>query len=148
MSEESGERGVRVLVIDEDQDDYIVARDLLSQAVDGHYETVWAATAETGERLLMESRFDVALVDSRLGSTDGLTFIRNGAPRHPSVSFIMLTGQSNYEMDVEAMSAGAMDYLVKESLSAALLDRAIRYSLRGKRLEGQLRSERNSCRSC
>jgi len=143
MSEVSGEHAVRVLIVDDDEEDFIIARDLLGMSSGGNYETVWAATADEGMRLLVETTFDVALIDFQLGGTDGLTFVREAARKHPSVSFIMLTGQSNYEMDMEAMSAGATDYLVKGSFSAELIDRAIRYSLRGKRLEGQLRSERN-----
>ncbi len=143
MSEVSGEYAVRVLIVDDDEEDFIITRDLLGMSSGGNYETVWAATADEGMRLLIETTFDVALIDFQLGATDGLTFVREAARKHPSVSFIMLTGRSNYEMDMEAMSAGATDYLVKGSFSAELIDRAIRYSLRGKRLEGQLRSERN-----
>jgi two-component system cell cycle sensor histidine kinase/response regulator CckA len=56
---------------------------------------------------------------------------------------ILLTGQGDHEIDLEAMKAGAADYLIKGQLSANTLERAIRYAIEGKRAEERLRRDRD-----
>ena len=56
---------------------------------------------------------------------------------------ILLTGQGDHEVDVEAMKAGAADYLVKGQLNADTLERAIRYAIEGAQAEENLRRERD-----
>jgi len=59
--------------------------------------------------------------------------------RDSAVPVIFLTGHADYGVDVEAMRAGASDYLVKGQISADLLERSIRYAIERRRLEHQLR---------
>src|ERR1035441_7924449 len=56
---------------------------------------------------------------------------------------ILLTGQGDQEVDMQAMKAGAADYLVKGQLNADILDRAIRYAIKGKHAEENLRRDRD-----
>ncbi len=55
---------------------------------------------------------------------------------------IMLTGQADHEIDLQAMQAGAADYLVKDELDAYRLERSIRYALERQRLLNALDHER------
>jgi len=52
---------------------------------------------------------------------------------------ILLTGQSDHEVDIEAMQAGAADYLVKGQIDPTLLERSIRYSIERKQTEADLK---------
>ena len=56
---------------------------------------------------------------------------------------ILLTGQGDHEIDIEAMKAGAADYLIKSQLNSDILERAIRYAIEGKRTQEHLRRERD-----
>jgi PAS domain S-box-containing protein len=83
------------------------------------------------------------LLDYRLGQRDGLELLRESAGKGCDVPVIVLTGQGDYRIDVEAMRSGAADYLIKDSITSDLLERAIRYSIERKRTESALRKARD-----
>ena len=56
------------------------------------------------------------LIDYRLGQHTGLELVRDGFARRPFAPVIMLTGQADYEIDLEATALGVTDYLVKQEL--------------------------------
>jgi two-component system, cell cycle sensor histidine kinase and response regulator CckA len=137
-------RRVRVLLIDDDEDDYIITRDLLDDLqIAGNngrfhdeigFELDWVDNYEDGLNTIKLGQHDVYLVDYRLGEVDGLTLLREGI-QLTNAPFILLTGQGDREIDVEAMRAGAADYLVKGSMDATLLERSIRYAVERKNAE-------------
>lgn len=127
----------RVLIVDDDEDDAVLARSLLRESEQPTYESVWAPTYEEGIARLTSERFDACLVDYRLGARDGIQFIEEAASRAALVPFILLTGEGSREVDLAAMRAGASDFLQKAQLTASLLDRAIRYAVQQKRVEDQ-----------
>ncbi len=143
MSVSESEIPIRVLLVEDDEDDFVVTSELLHDAKTGLYDITWASSAEMGREMLRDGQFDVAIVDYRLGAIDGVAFVREAAETYPAIPFIMLTGQDNYQLDMEALAAGATDYFVKGSFTSETIDRAVRYGWRGKRLETQLRRERN-----
>ena len=73
--------------------------------------------------------YDVCLIDYRLGKWTGLDLLREAVGGGVRVPFIMLTGLDNREIDVEAMQAGAADYLAKDDISAPVLKRSVRLAL-------------------
>ena len=81
---------------------------------------------------------DVYLFDYHLGHADGLQLLREALARGCKAPIILLTGNDNWETDVEAMKAGAADYLVKGHLDARLLERSIRYALERTRAQAEL----------
>ncbi len=58
----------------------------------------------------------------------------------------MLTGQGDYEVDLEAMKAGAADFIAKKEMTGSLLDRSIRYALEQRRIMENLRASEGRCR--
>ncbi len=112
--------------MDDDEDDYVLIRELLSEMeglalewVDGHEEALKA---------LSQGSYDVCLVDYRLGPSNGLQLMRDAARRGHKAPMILLTGSGDREIDLEAMRAGASDYLIKGEIDAPTLERAIRYA--------------------
>jgi diguanylate cyclase (GGDEF)-like protein/PAS domain S-box-containing protein len=132
-------RAVRILLVEDDEDDYILTRDLLADSRRTQFTLDWIATYEDAMRAMQRDAHDLYLVDFRLGDRDGLQFLREakawGCPR----PIILLTGQSDTDIDVAAMKAGAADYLVKGQVDSKLLERAIRYSLEQSRTLDALR---------
>ncbi|SDD88010.1 EAL domain-containing protein [Aquimonas voraii] len=120
---------IRVLLIDDDEDDVYLARAMFDEVVDFRAEVVAAGSLEQGFRLLGESRFDICLVDYRIGPDSGIAFIEQVARSDSRVPVILLTGQGSREVDLRAMEAGAADYLVKGGLDAERLGRTVRYAL-------------------
>ena len=121
---------IRVLLIDDDEDDYIITRDLLLDVREIQYKLDWVQTYEEGLETIRKESHDVYLIDYRLGEKDGLQLMEKAIAGGVRKPFIMLTGQGNRELDIQAMRSGAADYLVKDKLNTETLERSIRYSLR------------------
>jgi len=120
---------LRVLLIEDDEDDYIITRDLLTQASPVTTELLWRDTVSGGMAALREHTVDVALVDLRLGPDSGLDLIQQAKAEGLTTPFILLTGQGDDELDARAVELGAADYLVKNKLAGATLLRSIRYAI-------------------
>ncbi len=131
---------VRVLLIEDDEDDYVFARDLLAEIGGDRFELEWAPTYERGLLRVLEAPFDVCLLDFRLGARTGLELLRearagDSASPDSTTPIILMTGQGDQEIDLEAMRSGAADYLVKGEIDAAGLERSIRYAVQHRRME-------------
>ncbi len=119
----------RVLLIDDDEDEYILTEELLRMFAPGEYTLDWTPTYANGVRLLKESTLDAALVDYRLGSQNGLDLIADLAATRSAVPMILLTGQGDRGVEAAALAAGAADYLEKSDVTGPLLDRSLRYAM-------------------
>ncbi|MFN7312283.1 MAG: ATP-binding protein [Bacteroidota bacterium] len=117
----------KILLIDDDEEDFIITRDLLRSIPGKKCVIEWAENFDLAEGRL--SLFDIFLVDYRLGAETGLDIIRKIKQNNPHAPVILLTGLSDNQIDNEAMRAGAYDYLVKGRIDAEQLERSIRYSL-------------------
>ncbi len=134
-------RELKVLLIEDEENDYIWVRDMLSDITSVRFRLDWVSTYEEAVAELCRFHHDVSLLDYRLGMRNGLELLREVMERGCNVPIILLTGQGDYGVDIEAMKAGAADYLVKNQINADLLERSIRYSIRGKQMEEGLRRE-------
>ena len=115
-----------------------MTRDLLAEVPGAPYELEWVRNYASELSAVREKRHDVYLVYYRLGAETGLTLLKCVCLENPDVPVIMLTGQRDREIDVQAMKAGAADYLVKGELNAAMLERSIRYALERSRAEREI----------
>jgi len=125
----------RVLLVEDDEDDYVIACALLGEIEHTTYQIDWARTVAEGIDALSRNVHDVALVDFALGEHTGVELVAQARACGFTGSVVMLTGQSDRETDLAAMRAGAADYLLKTHLSAPLLERAIRYNVLRRRAE-------------
>ena len=133
-------RATRVLLVDDDRDDYLLARGLLEEVDDREFEVRWEPTYEGAVRAIREGGHDVVLLDYRLGGRTGTELLNEVAGEEGIAPVIILTGQGGREVDLEAMRAGAADYLAKERIDALLLERSIRYAVERHRLLAQIRA--------
>ena len=120
---------IKVLLIDEDEDDYIQTCELFSLVKVGRYAVEWASSYEEGLTVAGRREHHVCLVDYRLGERSGVELIREARQSRLSTPMILFTGQGDHDLDVEAMEAGATDYLIKDETSPARLERTIRYAV-------------------
>ena len=130
------DRPIRVLLVEDDEDDYVMTRDVLADVTSWVAILDWVTTYEAALESMAGSPYDVCLIDYRLGEKTGLDLLREARHQGYASPIIMLTGQDDHEVDMEAMQAGAADYLVKGQINAPLLERATRYAIeRGRTLE-------------
>ena len=126
---------IRALLIDDDQGDFVVTKGLLSQITHPTIELDWVPTFEEGRDAIANGGYDIYLVDYFLEDRTGLDLLREAARHQLQAPVIMLTGRGSHEVDIEAMQAGAADYLVKGQIEPEDLERSIRYAL--DRMEAQ-----------
>ncbi len=130
---------IHILLVDDDHEDYLITRTRFQQIKDQKYELEWADGFEKGYELIMEGRHDVYLLDYRLGARNGLELLKKAVSRGCEAPMILLTGQGDREIDLQAMRSGAADYLVKSELQPPLLERSIRYALERRKSQEALR---------
>lgn len=116
---------VRVLLVDDDEDAYLVIDRLFSQINGDRFNLQWTETYETALRIIEDGRHDVYLIDYFLGKRSGLDLLRKMISIGCKAPIILLTGQGSEVVAVEAMKLGIQDYLMKESLTSKDLNRSI-----------------------
>lgn len=122
-------KNIKLLIIDDDEDDYFLVSDHLNDIEEHHFHISWAATYEEGLKQIEEGDFDICLVDFLLGQKTGLNLLRQVRDLDIETPIILLTGRGNKEVDREATLLGATDYLIKSDLEAESLERSIRYAI-------------------
>jgi signal transduction histidine kinase len=138
------DRPIRVLLVDDDEDDYVVTRDLLSGIEREAFELQWVSSYEAALAAISGKQHDLYLLDYRLGERTGLELLREVIKSNCKAPVTLLTGHQDREIDLEAMRAGAADYLVKGQIDASLLERSIRYAIERKRSEEELRAAKEA----
>jgi len=131
----------RVLLVDDDDGDAALVEALLAELEGSEYRFDWIDSYESGLAAMAASRHDVYLVDHDLGARTGIELLEEAASRGCSGPRILLTGNRNPELDRQALAAGAIDFLVKQTLSAETLDRTLRFALERDRLMRALRDQ-------
>ena len=134
----------RILLVDDDEDEYYIILDLLHKISDQKYNLLWESTYSGGIKNLSGGGYDVCLLDYRLGTRTGLEFLDEAVKSGYPTPIIMLTGQGGYKIDLQAMKKGAADFIVKDEITPSLLERTIRYSVERGRYESALLEARNT----
>lgn len=122
------------LLVDDDQDDYIITRDLLEDT-GTIYHLDWVSSFHAALHEMNTKPYAVCLVDYRLGEYNGIELVLAAIKQGCNAPIIMLTGQGDDAVGLDALKAGASDYLIKNKMDAHLLERAIRYAIERKRAE-------------
>jgi PAS domain S-box-containing protein len=126
---------VRALLIDDDQGDFEFTRALMSQIERPKITLDWVSTFEEGVDALSDNDYDLFFVDYFLEDRTGLDLLREARRRGVKAPMIMLTGRGSHDVDIEAMRAGAADYLIKGKIQPDNVERSVRYAL--DRADGQ-----------
>ena len=119
---------VSVLLIDDDEEDFEITRFLLNDAP-GEFEVDWAKDYRSAVELMKDRKYDVCVVDYMIGGETGIEFLRMANKESLKCPMILLTGIGQHDVDMAALEAGASDFLDKNNLTSAVLERAIRYSI-------------------
>lgn len=126
----------KILLIDDDRMQFRLTQ---AHFKNFHGETFgldWAETFEEGIAKLLSGEYAACLLDYQLGPRNGLELIRQAVAAGCRTPIVFLTAESSERVDIEAMNAGALDYLVKGEISSRSLERSLRYALKlGETLE-------------
>jgi diguanylate cyclase (GGDEF)-like protein/PAS domain S-box-containing protein len=120
---------INLLLVEDDEDDYLITREMLAAQERAQFVIDWCPSFATGLATIKEQRHHVYVVDYRLGAHTGLELVREGFAGGLRAPVIMLTGETDYKIDLEATELGVTDFLVKQELDATVLERSIRYAI-------------------
>ena len=138
---------VRVLLIEDSESDYLLTRHLLGSIENQIFDLEWASSWQMGIEAIRRAGHDICLLDYRIGGGNGLELLRETRAVSYQFPVILLTGVSDYRLDVEAMQLGAADFLVKDQLTPALLERSIRYAIAQARTLEELQRQQRELRA-
>ncbi|MEO0408628.1 MAG: GAF domain-containing protein [Cyanobacteria bacterium P01_A01_bin.135] len=140
-----------VLLVDDSPEDRELYRRYLKRDTEHTYELIEASLGVEGLVLWQQHQPDAVLLDYRLPDLDGLEFLAQmqsqlpavereagDSPEPPDFPVVMVTGQGNEAIAVQAMKAGAQDYLVKERMTPEALHLAITGAISRVQLRQQL----------
>ncbi|MBS1747715.1 MAG: response regulator [Bacteroidetes bacterium] len=120
---------IRVLIIDDNEDDYYVLSDYLKNIEGKKFNIDWSFNYKDALNEINKDIHDIYLVDYRLGVKTGIDLIKEAVQQEYEGPFILLTEKGDITIDEEAMKHGAFDYLIKGEMSSEKLERSIRYSI-------------------
>ena len=122
----------RVLIVDDDKN----TRDGLQRALRRSYDVRVAESGDRALEMLAQEEADVLLSDVRMPGMDGVTLLQRARARHPRLISVLLTAYGNVEIAVEAMKAGAYDFLMKP-VNLDHLDLLVQRALRSREMEAE-----------
>jgi DNA-binding NtrC family response regulator len=139
------QRTVRVLVVD---DEPTLLRALEALLVRKGHQVVALDSSISATQRLAQEDFDVAILDIKMPELSGLELLSAVKHRRPEVEVIMMTGHATVETALQAVKAGAYDYLTKPFEDVELVARAVAKAAerkmlfdRNRQLETQLREK-------
>lgn len=130
-------KALKVLLIDDDEDDYLIIRQIFAKIPDSPFTLEWCRDFDEAQEHIKAKEHAAYLIDYRLGMRSGLELLRGAGASKRDEPFILLTGLGDRQLEREAMSAGASDYLVKGSFGPELLSRTVQYAIGRKQAERQ-----------
>ena len=128
----------RVLLVEDNRGDQRLV-EIALESSSGAYEVSTASSLEEGLALIGAQTFHVLLLDLNLPDSHGMETFQRTAAIAPPTPLAVLPGSSDEEIAVEAVQAGAQDYLVKGEAALSMLPRVISYAIERHRLQEQLR---------
>lgn len=121
---------VRVLHVDDSEEEFILLRELLSFVEEMQFEFHWVPDIRTAMQAIDEKNFDVCLVDYHLGLDKGLDLIQTALAKDVKMPFILMSGTKDRSIEREALKIGARQCIDKNDITPTTLLKAIRDALR------------------
>jgi len=120
---------IKILVIEDDEDDFFIIKEDIERIPYQKFIIDWCPYYAEGLDKINKKEYALYFVDYFLGAKTGLQLLKEAIAEGCLEPIILLTGKGNHTIDMDAMQAGAYDYLVKSDLNIENLERCIRYSL-------------------
>ena len=120
---------LRILLVDDDEDDFLLTSDYLQEIPGKNFYIEWARSFNEALEKIRTRSHDIYIFDFLLGARTGLDLLQQAVSLGCEEPIILLTGKGDRKIDAEATRLGASDYLVKGELDAEKLERSIRYAL-------------------
>lgn len=125
------ESPIKLLLVEDDEDDYIIVLEHLCRIRDRKFELTWVCTYPEAVVEIGKKCHDVFVFDYRLGLDNGIDLIHDARARGSTTPIIMLTRYCDRFLEKKAREAGAADFLLKANTNAETLEKSIMRALGG-----------------
>ena len=137
---------LQVLLVEDNPTDVLLMEEALEEARATGFKLTNVSRLDEALALLDAKPFDVVLLDLGLPDSQGIeTFVRLQS-RHPRVPVLVLSGLDDETIALQAVQAGAQDYLFKGVINCRMLVRTIRYAIERKRSDQRVMASEASYR--
>ncbi|WP_020410719.1 GGDEF domain-containing response regulator [Hahella ganghwensis] len=133
-----GEKQIKVLVVEDDRQDFVLINQALKSSIRAKYETEHISNYKDAVSVLIDNEYDVILVDYFLGDETGFELLKRAQEARIEKPIIVMTGSTAVELDDMLIKAGAADFIPKDEISSTLLDRSIRHAIERKTAEQEI----------
>lgn len=124
---------LRVLIIEDNEDDFLLTRNSLRRAQRSQFEVHWAQSLAEGMERLKVGDIDVVLQDLALPDCRGIETFERLSAAFSQVAIVVLSGNEDEELALQIVRRGAQDYLMKGTLDPDSLGRVVHYAYERKR---------------
>ena len=140
----------KILIIEDNPFDYHFSRNLLKKR-DGHLIVEGVSRMSDAKKILCDLSFDLIFLDLNLPDSSGLNSLHTLLSIAPQIPVVVLTSNDDKETAINALNAGAQDYLIKGEITGSILERSIRYAFERKQSADRLKKQNDflylpSCR--
>src|SRR5664279_5029572 len=137
---------IRVLLVEDSDSDALLLQESLGETRPGEFECTHVECWAEAVRCLRQKQFEVLLLDLLLPDITGRdTFLRARAEA-PHLPIVVLTGEANEALGLDAVRHGIQDYLIKGQAYGRQTARAIRYAIERKQVEEALKRAEEALR--
>ncbi|MEA2536952.1 MAG: hypothetical protein QOF11_1186 [Chloroflexota bacterium] len=127
-----------LLLVEDDPAVVDLLREALKRQGSGGTQLTHVGSMEAAEKLLSERPMDLVLLDPGLPDSRGIESVRRAHAAAPHVPLVVLTGMDDETLALQALQAGAQDYLIKGQIDTRVLLRFLRYAIERKTIEDDL----------
>lgn len=135
------DRRIRLLLVEDSPGDARLFAETIKEARAFQFELVHRDTIDTALAFLALATPDMIVLDLGLPDGGGVDAIQKVQRAAPNVPLVVLTGLDDEAAAIQALHAGAQDYLIKGQMSTSLLVRALRYAFERHGMQMALRKE-------
>jgi len=139
LTEELALSPLRVLLVSSDPGDLQLVSGLLQRGRVGHFLLEAIDSSDRALPRMVQNANDVCLLTHHLEPDSGLTLLEQAMAAGCDLPVVMISATPDYDLDRAAMQRGAADYLPREELNKVTLERTVRYAIRHKELQRELR---------
>ncbi|MFY0673079.1 MAG: hybrid sensor histidine kinase/response regulator [Bacteroidia bacterium] len=135
---------VKTLIIEDNTGDLYLHKMRLAAAKEFNFDIIEGTSLEQSRAILDDTSFDLILLDLGLPDSSGLETLKEIVAVAPKSCVVVLTGLESTELGKKSMKCGAQDYLFKNDITDANLEKSISFSLARKNFELELKEINNS----
>lgn len=133
----SRQHDINVLIIEDNPGDFLLVQEYLSEAFP-YAGIVHSEMLADALKVIPQQPVDVVLLDLSLPDSDGYNSIKQLINTAANLPIVVLTGSSDKQIGINSLRLGVQDYLVKDDINGAILQKSISYSIERKKNQHQL----------